>query len=687
MLRGACRRMRVMLVSAPPCCLALALGACTQADRITVHFLDEGARTEAAQLALFAIGHLTDTGERIGCDELLSQARSPADADLSVAQQIALELPLSPGQSPLLVQVPQARYLFLARAHDRFGFLVAQGCEQAEVTARRPLNLEIALATVPAATGRLIAVGATAWMQPEGVAGLEGAPRLEVQTEDARGRPQDGIEVRALVEEGSAVPLDEVFWTTGSEGRGHTVCIAAPGRARVLLHARGLEGSPIAYEVVGVAAPEYASYNLSESGFTPIALIKGDLYLDQASADDLLVVVVDAEGKGLGWYWAGKNDGLTGWKVESAELLRLDDGASWYRPTHGAIGNVNEDCWEGDGPCQQRADLVLAAIDPATAAPRLAYYMHHSTDGDRLDEAMNETALPDDIVAIEKVVGINIDGDPFLDLALLVSYPGTDGQPRQAALVYSAQPRQTAPGDSHLQLRQRLAIPPATNQLHQADLAAGDVDGDGDDELLVIYPGEPISIVPCYGELGSGATPYRPAGELHDWPQLITPMGPKQVTLGDVDGDGSDDVVVVTLPRDTDFSPGVQVAFSTGDLETCPLAASDCTDLQLDAKRELDRDKVGQFEQILVDDLNGDGHLDLLTAGAERACLLAGDGTGRFSAPLIIPLNMLRLDGVQATALDLDQVPDLAFLGVVPDVNERLKMQLRVRLTDGSLPP
>lgn len=82
----------------------------------------------------------------LGCADLLEHNRQPDDGDIVVAQRVSVPVPLPPGQSPLLAQLPQERYLFLAEAHDRFGLTVARGS-----TARRRWRCERATTSMPTA--------------------------------------------------------------------------------------------------------------------------------------------------------------------------------------------------------------------------------------------------------------------------------------------------------------------------------------------------------------------------------------------------------------------------------------------------------------------------------------------------------------------------------------------------------
>jgi len=607
---------------------------------------------------------VTDRGEEISCAQLLDGTRQPDEQELQIAQQTELPLPQAEGDAPLLVQVPQDRYLFLARAHDRFGFMVAQGCEAETVTSQRVLVLQIALTAIAAPSGRLEVTGPTSWLQPAGSPGLEGAPALAVRSLDERGQPQPGVEVRVLVESGSALPLEERFWTSGADARGSTVCLVGEGPTRVLLHARGLEGSPLAFDLEGLPSPDFTAFNIDEPGQVPLAIFKGDVYVDDQAADDLGVVLVEPTlGQGRAHYWAGGREGAAGWGVENPDLLSWQDGASWFRPTHVAAGYFDDDCIDATGPCVQLGDVVVAGVEPQIGTPGLFIHHHSTFAGDRLRSAIPEV-LPGDVSAIEQLLTLRVNHDELDDVAVVVTTAGASTSVEHFILIFSTQRAPPNENEPALVLRQRLVIPDPLDDNEPERVYAADMDGDGDDELLISYDFLGLFIVPCLGELGDGATPYVTAAAVPDaWPQLATFWGFNLVATGDVDGDGLVDILVVNIPENILNEPSLRVAFGNGALETCPVTAPGCGALAFDDPRPLDLATLGNVEQILLGDLNGDGHIDLLTAGAERAAILAGDGSGRFSSPLVIPLYLQSLVAIAAAPLDLDAAEDLGFLG------------------------
>lgn len=608
--------------------LALLTTGCNS-DRITFRFVDGTTRDEAVAVDVYAVHVETNSGGVIGCPDLLELRRSVADGDLQV-EQTTVPLPAPRSQAPLLGQLPQADYAFYAVARDSFDFVVARGCATGAISSNRALDLEVALATVPAPSGTLEPTGATQWLQHVGLSGAEVAPLLAVRARDLQHRPLVGIEVRARVVAGNAQLTDSVLQTSSSAnpdeaGVAASALVIEADRAEVMLHARGLTGSPISFVVDGIANPNYQDQSVI-SVRDPVALLSGEFFYDPSPEkllpDDLLAVLhVGSATSAV--YWRG---GELGWEGDTRDR-GLTDGV-----TLAAAGFFDDD---------PRPDLAVVVGD----RPLFGIYAHD----DWLDDSLRNLSvieLPADIVTIDRILVLNVDGDPYSD-ALLSARTATD----RRLLLYVSLGTPAGGDRTQLALVQTIALP---GVMGDPALFIGDPDGDGDDDLLLLKTFDVSYVVPCGTESdGDGSGRYfAPAPvDADTWPRLEVSRGTRFVAIADLDEDGLADGVALREGA-VGETARLQLAFGDGSL-------------QLLFNETDDELGMTSFEHALVNDFNGDGHSDLLMVTAEsplQASLLGSDGSGRFAAPLLLDVGFTPV-GVAAADVNRDGIYDIGLLG------------------------
>ena len=616
--------------------LLLLAAGCAAGDRITFVFADASAQAEAVSLDISALRMLTQSGATLDCGDLLEQRRRPDDGDIVVAQHVSVPVPLTPGQSPFLTQLPQERYAFLAEAHDRFGFAVARGCAVDDVTARRPLDLSIRLRSVPAPMGALEAVAATEWLQHAGSPGLDNAPALSVRARDPAGQPLPGVEVRALVESGNSVVLTSLLTTADSaieleDGVASTYALAQVGTSRILLHARGLANSPIAFTIDGVAVPVYQTY-ADRTDKNPIALLAADFYFDSDHFDDLLAIETSASsGYSELLLWGNS------WHRWQEQQLKVRIGPAEndtraYLPKLAVSG-----LFDGD----DRPDFVTVE---AAEREALIVHFHLADQADRLHNgSFPAFARPADSMTIHHVVPLRLDTDALTDLVLDVSISSSTAH---AVLVY----RNSAAGAGFEQVQYLFDVPASFGE---HDFAAGDVNGDGDDELLLLTAVTGIWLIPN-GEdrSGTGSGRFYTRDYANSWPRIQPGDGNHYVAVADIDSDGASEVVAV--------SDGYLLG--TPALRVLGLR-DDFTRFEVELEQGLPSPL--RIDHFVLDDLNADGNLDALVISndpPQRALMLSGDGNNRFTAPLIIDVGIDVVD-VAVADFNRDGIADLGFFG------------------------
>lgn len=650
------------------------LAACSGNDRLTLRFDDASARIETAAIDVYAVGLLTRSGATIGCDQLLAGSSRVDDGECVVAQHTEVAVPVLPAPKPLLVDLPQERYAFFAAARDRFGFGVAAGCSEGTVTAQSELDVVIRLLTLPAPSGRLEPADLTSWVQFAGTSGATAAIPPTIYAFDDAGNPLPGVEVRALVEAGNALALTPSFTTRltevevggfrGHVAEGHSQVLVGVGSNRILLHARGLRDSPVVFDIVGVASPEYiaetdAMLQADGSSYTPVALVAGNFDVDTDTADEMLALVED----GQQGYYCALSSGQWCSQLDISQLKQQQcvrtsagqcdcSGSSLpYRPKLAVAGSFD---------FNDATDLAVATAD---TPPR---WMMHFNSNDVLDTTPLGSGVPqyparecyacacpsfthgEVLASIDRLLVARIDDDELDDVLVEAQLdPATTSSPYTHRIYVCV----SAGQEWCRTLGQTIIIPDSAGSSapQGLDIVVGDLDGDGHGDLVLAPYDGPMQVFP-----------WRPLDPQHGWyrppaaVQLASVDGRKFIDIGDTSADPSTDLLAVSAGYLV--GPALQVVAGDGH----------CADLTTVNWIAL---PLAQVDQALFGDFNADGRRDALAIAnrAPQTALLVGSaGDGTFAQPLPFGIDM-NVDAAAAADINGDGVPEVGMLGHTSD--------------------
>lgn len=346
--------------------------------------------------------------------------------------------------------------------------------------------------------------------------------------------------------------------------------------------------------LIGETAGDYAGTELAAGDAT------GD------GAPDLLII---GGGPGLAWLWAGAPAGDATLADAHAQFAHSDRGDG---PLYGAaVGDV-----DGDGA----GDVVLTSYVAWAQAGRLYAFRGPVAAGehDVIDADVVIDGVADDGLGMSVAAGHDVTGDGVADVlvggmglgdgggAYLLAGPLVTGDAPSVAVS-------TLIGGSGAAAGGGVAM-------------VGDVDGDGVGDLAIGAQGAAAGFGAVYlvaGPPASGTIDLSAADTIWSGAAAGDGTGRSVAGAGDVDGDGTDDVLTGTLFNNelpTDGAGSGYLLYGGAWRGAVSLAAADVVFAGVSAG-----DRVG-YPVGAAGDHDGDGHADLLLAASGSD--LGGDASG-----------------------------------------------------------
>lgn len=180
-----------------------------------------------------------------------------------------------------------------------------------------------------------------------------------------------------------------------------------------------------------------------------------------------------------------------------------------------------------------------------------------------------------------------------------------------------------------------------TGGLIASGLAAGDFDGDGKTDIAIVaYYSKKV-----YLFFGVGDGTFTAGTSTLDFPH--EQREPWDVKAGDFNGDGKDDLaILIHNPSNGSDNGPLKIALSNGAARTFGTPS--------------DFGEVPYASELLVRDMDGDGHRDVVIAGSSALVVFRGIGGGTFVAPQSFGSGAVSLLDIAIDDFDRDGGPDVA---------------------------